>query len=96
MSESEKNYINRLCYYGCLTVFYDYYNKIDDYYDDTLVIGSRRNVEFAKKCMELDTITNDVYMDIYAVLLSRNIILDLQTNLNISPYPKAWFEFNYA
>lgn len=95
MSESEKNYINRLCYYGCLTVFYDYYNKIDDYYDDTLVIGSRRNVEFAKKCMELDTITNDVYMDIYAVLLSRNIILDLQTNLNISPYPKAWFEFNY-
>lgn len=45
--------------------------------------------------MELDTLTNDVYMDIYAVLLSRNIILDLQTNLNISPYPKAWFEFNY-
>lgn len=45
--------------------------------------------------MELNTLTDYTYMHIYSFLLSRNIILDLQTDLNLKPDPKAWFEFNY-
>lgn len=95
MGESEEEYIDRLCYYGCLSVFDDYYEQLDENYSYTLAIGSRRNLEFAKKCMELDTLTSDGYMEPYGVLLSKNIVLNLQADLNISPYPKAWFEFNY-
>ena len=62
MGESEEEYIDRLCYYGCLSVFDDYYEQLDENYSYTLAIGSRRNLEFAKKCMELDTLTSDGYM----------------------------------
>lgn len=95
MGESEDNYIGRLCYYGCLSVFDNYYVKLNDYYADNIIAGSKRNLEFAKKSMELNTLTDYTYMHIYSVLLSKNIILDLQTDLNLSPDPKAWFEFNY-
>lgn len=95
MAESENNYIGRLCYYGCLSVFDDYYDKLNIDYEHNIIAGSKRNLEFAKKSMELETLTDDVYNIIVSFLLSKNIILDLQTDLDLYPYPKAWFEFNY-
>lgn len=93
MSESEEEYIDRLCYYGCLSVFDNYYEKLDENYSYTLAIGSRRNLKFARKCMEFQTLTIDGYMDAYAVLLSKNIVLDLQADFNISPYPELCIKF---
>lgn len=49
MGESEDNYIGRLCYYACLNVFDDYYDKLNDDYADNIIAGSKRNLEFAKK-----------------------------------------------
>lgn len=95
MGESEDNYIGRLCYYGCLSVFDDYYDKLDLEYEHNIIAGSKRNLEFAKKSVELNTLTDDIYCIIFGILLSKNIILDLQTDLDLYPYPKPWFEFNY-
>lgn len=95
MIESEEEYIDRLCYYGCLSVFDDYYYKLDLEYEHNIIAGSKRNLEFAKKSMELNTLTDDIYCIIFGILLSKNIILDLQTDLDLYPYPKPWFEFNY-